>query len=186
MKAADTTRGGAEVRFRRQRTEFEHLEAALRAERPEPSDDLVRRTSEFLAESRERFRLPRLRLALVGMLTVSFLAVVAAFGGLNVAQSSANSAKWFFKTGSFSSNNTARGEHRWGNSAHRANGNQHNGGLLNHDNDPDHDQYDDHIVICHTNGGDGHTLRLSTQAAGRHLANHDGDTLGPCPSDNND
>jgi hypothetical protein len=177
------------MRFRKRRTEFEHLEAALRAQRPEPSDELVRRTSVFLANARGSFRLPRLRLALVGMLTVSFLAVMAAFGGLSVAASSANSAKSFLTTGSFSNNNSQRENGRGnGNNSQGNNNSQNNGnnGDDDDDDDPDDDQYEDDIVICHRppgNPDNARTLRLSPSGAQNHLDNHEGDTEGPCPDD---
>jgi len=49
---------------------------------------------------------------------------------------------------------------------------------------PAKQQYGNKVTICHRppgNPGNAHTIRVGERAAGAHLRNHPGDTLGACP-----
>jgi hypothetical protein len=167
--------------FWRRRNEFAQLEARLRAERPEASDELVRHASEVVQNARRGLRLHRLRLALVGVLTVALVAILSAFGGFTVVASGANGARTFVTTGSFSKHDQSEQQQAKGNTS-KSEDDDEDGD----DDDPDDDQYDDKITICHRppgNPSNAHTLRLPSSAAQAHLANHPDDTTGPCPDD---
>lgn len=66
----------------------DRLEAALRAQRPEPPDPLLAAIQARLRQERPRWRVPR-RPALAVALSVALLASFGAFGGLGYAASAA-------------------------------------------------------------------------------------------------
>jgi hypothetical protein len=75
--------------WRRKREAFD-LEAELRANRPQPSDEFVQRLEARVHEGRRRAG--SFRLAFAGALTAGVLAALASVGGLGYASSGAGSA----------------------------------------------------------------------------------------------
>jgi hypothetical protein len=145
------------------------LERRLRAERPRPSDELVRRTS---GDARPRGGgVPKLRLGLAASVSGLAIAAVIALGGLA------------------SPINTAKHVVQFNNAGGHEGGRDDDHGKDHGDNDRDHGkpskhEYDEKVTICHRppgNPSNGQTLRLPREAAEAHLRNHPFDTRGPCP-----
>jgi hypothetical protein len=139
------------------RRELQGLEAELRANRPEPSTDLVRSLSSRIEDDLRRTRLYSLsRLSFAGALTVLMLGTLGAFGGLSYAASGTKSVVNVVKRAVAPS--TPRTVQR---SAAQ-------------------DQYaPKKITICHHAGPRKRvTITISENALPAHLAH--GDTIGPC------
>lgn len=139
------------------RREPQGLEAELRANRPEPSTDLVRSLSLKIEDDRRRTRLYSLsRLSFAGGLTVLMLGTLGAFGGLSYAASGTKSVVNVVKRAVAPSRPTAV----QGSAAQ--------------------DQYaPQKITICHHAGPTKRvTITISESALPAHLAH--GDTVGPC------
>jgi hypothetical protein len=84
-------RGFTEMRYWRRRHEFD-LEAELKASRPQPSPDFVRRLEADVRESGRTRVGGRLRVALVGALTAVMLMALAGVGGVGYAASAGRDA----------------------------------------------------------------------------------------------
>jgi hypothetical protein len=74
----------------RRKSEFEDLERALHAGRPEPSDELIRALSSELTRGPGIGRLAGPRLAFAAALSVLLLAAFGAFGGFGYASKAAS------------------------------------------------------------------------------------------------
>lgn len=139
------------------RREPQGLEAELRANRPEPSTDLVRSLSAKIEDDRRRTRLYGLsRVAFAGGLTVLMLGSLGAFGGLGYAASGTKSVVNVVKRAVAPSRPTT---------VQRS---------------AAQDQYaPQKVTICHHAGPNKTvTITISESALPAHLAH--GDTVGPC------
>ena len=146
-------------RFWNRSSEFEDVESRLRDERPEPSDELVRRISDDVDRSTPRLGAPRLRLGAAVTVSAAMLAVVIALGGVGGSLDAATGVIQADNAGN-SSKDKDKGK-------------------------PSHDQYDEKVTICHRppgNPSNGQTLRLPRSAAEAHLRNHPYDSRGACSS----
>jgi hypothetical protein len=139
------------------RREPQSLETELRANRPQPSTDLVRSLSLRIEDDRRRARLYRLsRLSFAGALTVLMLGTLGAFGGLGYAASGTKSVANVVKRAvAPSTPRTVQGSAA-------------------------QDQYaPQKVTICHHAGPNKRvTITISESALPAHLAH--GDTIGPC------
>jgi hypothetical protein len=139
------------------RREPQGLETELRANRPEPSADLVRSLSHRIEDDRRRARLYRFsRLSFAGALTVLMLGTLGAFGGLGYAASGTKSVANVVKRAVVPSRPQTV------------------------DRSAAQDQYaPQKVTICHHAGPNKRvTITISENALPAHLAH--GDTIGPC------
>ena len=141
--------------WNRQRGDDE-IERRLADERPQASDELVRRISEQVDSSSAPVGVGRVRMGFAATVTAAALAAVIALGGLGGTIDAATDAI-----------QTDNASHK---SSHEK---------------PANDQYDEKVTICHRPPGtptNGQTLRVSRSAADAHLRNHSLDSEGACPS----
>jgi hypothetical protein len=162
------------------------LEARLRAERPRPSADLVKRVVGERPRARGRGRLT-LQLALAAALTALLAGAGMTAGGGNPIGALEQAAQVAEGEGGSSQGNgqgsSGKGSDRNGNG--NQGGGQGNPGHGNGHGKPAGDQYGDKITICHRGNSPnnkGETLTLPRQAAEAHLRQHRYDTRGPCPA----
>jgi len=178
--------------MRRFRQRSDKLETRLHDEKPQPSDELVRRISGDARASRVR-RAPRLGLALA--LSSVVVLGFAVTGGIGYAASAANNGTSALKhlvapkDDGTNGNPKAQGSTAKVNNTDTSTGNGNNdsssGGEANakqggSDNSAD-DQYGGKVVICHIppgNPGNAHTIMVGQAAVPAHLAH--GDHLGAC------
>ena len=139
------------------RREPEGLETTLRANRPEPSTELLGSLSLRIEEGNRRSRLYSLsRLSFAGALTVLMLGTLGAFGGVGYAASGTKAVVDVVQRAVAPSKPQAV------------------------DGSAAQDQYVQRVTICHrTSSGRSVTITVSENAVPAHLAH--GDTLGPCP-----
>jgi len=143
------------MRYFRQRSD--ELEARLRDERPQPSDELVRRLSSD-AGLREDRRAPRLGLAIA--LSLAVVLASALTGGIGYAASAAASGTSAVKNLVVKSDDDGKANGKSGSAV---------------------DQYGGKVLICHIppgNPGNAQTLSVAPSAVPAHLGH--GDTLGAC------
>jgi len=127
------------------------LEAKLRAERPQPSAELLASIEDRVRFERQRSRGRRLRLAFVGGLTAAMLAALAVVGGIGQAATGVSDLTQAVGV-LVGLNQTATST-----------------------DNPAGDQYGHKILMCHN----GHEIFVDASSVQSHLQH--GDTLGPCP-----
>jgi hypothetical protein len=160
--------------FWRRKSEFDDLEARLRAGRPEPREELVQALS---AAARERP--PRshwvLRVGVAVALTVALVVTLAALGAASRSAAAATDVVRFVQTGSFSSSSSVIHDTKTGTGEPV---------LTSQSASSAEDQYEEQVTICHRTSAldPGNTLRLSPSGAANHLKNHRFDYAGPCHS----
>jgi hypothetical protein len=161
------------ARFLRRKGEFHHLEAELRARRPEPPDALVRRIVHAVASSRPEVRSWVPRFALAVALTLAVFAAFAAVGGPSRAAEAAKSVVKSVQNTAFHGSSTVAG-------TNKGHGDKGRGG--DDDWGSADDEYHEKVKICHRlhKHDKGVTLRLPPNAAAHHLAHHRYDYPGPC------
>jgi hypothetical protein len=159
-------------RFRRR---SDSIERRLRRERPEPSDELIRRIAADV--SRRPVRRGR-SLGLAVALSCALVAAFALTGGIGYAGAAVGhgtTAVTHLVTGkSLGHSSTAKSGKDNGHHASQ----QVKGGTSSSSNN----QYGHKVLICHHppgNPGNAHTISVDQSAVPAHLAH--GDTLGPCP-----
>lgn len=138
------------------------IERQLREDRPQPSDELIRRIAEDVSGRRARRRLD---LVLAFTLTMLLAVAFALTGGIGYASSAASKG-----TTAISQLVSGKGSGKPAkNKAQQSNG-------------PSAKQYKPKVLICHIppgNPGNAHTISVAPSAVPAHLAH--GDTMGPCP-----
>ena len=140
------------------RQRSDDLEARLRDERPQPSDELVRRLSSD-AGLRDDRRSPRLGLVIA--LSVAVVLAFALTGGIGYAASAAASGTSALKGLVVRNDDNGKANAKSGSAS---------------------DQYGRKVLICHIppgNPGNAHTISVPQSAVPAHLAH--GDSLGACP-----
>jgi hypothetical protein len=138
----------------RSRKEHRDLEAALRANRPEPREEFVASLTERIGSTPEPRRHGSLRLGFAGGITAAMLVALASFGGLGYAAAGASSA---------------------------ADKLQRVAGPATIERSSAQDQYGGRVTICHRTGSQNNptqTITVNENAVPAHLRH--GDTMGPC------